>query len=260
MQAYFKVGNIYLDNKQFFAYKFSVSNIEQLINIIIPHFDKYPLMGSKQLDFLDWKKAIINYNKDKKLKKVLDLKEKMNNKRSFKQRWLYLNDKQIILCPEWIQAFVDGEGCFQCTIGNHKNRDRYILSIIITLEIAQNTHDVKLLDAIKAYFGKGYLKPKFDISKIEQVEKVRGVSRYVTHCSDQLIEFFVKYPLYTLKHKDYLDWKELYGLKAKNTHKKEDGLKAMIAIKKGMNKGRLLDTDKVGVKKELNLININQHK
>lgn len=57
-------------------------------------------MGSKQLDFLDWKEAIINYNKDKQIKKVLDIKEKMNSKRSFKERWLYLNDKQIILCPE----------------------------------------------------------------------------------------------------------------------------------------------------------------
>lgn len=57
-------------------------------------------MGSKQLDLLDWKKAIINYNKDKQIKQVLDIKEKMNSKRSFKERWLYLNDKQIILCPE----------------------------------------------------------------------------------------------------------------------------------------------------------------
>lgn len=215
-------------------------------------------MGSKQLDFLDWKEAIINYNKDKQIKQVLDIKEKMNSKRSFKERWLYLNDKQIILCPEWIQAFIDGEGCFQCTIGNHKNRDKYILSITITLEIAQHTHDVKVLEAIKSYFGQGYLKPKFDISKLEQVEKARGVSRYVTHCSVELIEFFAKYPLYTLKHKDYLDWKALYELKAKNTHKEEDGLKHMIAIKKGMNKGRLYDTNIISTKDKLNLINLNQ--
>jgi hypothetical protein len=224
----------------------------------MPHFDKYPLVGSKQLDFLDWKEAIINYNNNKQIKQVLNIKEKMNTKRSFKERWLYLNDRQIILSPEWIQAFIDGEGCFQCTIGSHKNRDEYILSIAITLEIAQHTHDVKVLDAIKSYFGQGYLKPKFDISKLEQAEKVRGVSRYVTHCNDKLIEFFVNYPLYTLKHKDYLDWKALYELKAKNTHKEVDGLKHMIAIKKGMNTGRLYNTNIISRKDKLNIINLNQ--
>ena len=227
-------------------------------------------MGSKQLDLLDWKKAIINYNKDKQIKKVLDIKEKMNSKRSFKERWLYLNDKQIILCPEWIQAFIDGEGCFPCTIGNHKNRYKYILTITITLEIAKHSHDLKGLEAIKSYFGQGYLKPKFDISKLEQVEKARAVSRYVTHCSVELIEVFAKTPLYTLKHKDYLDWKALYELTAKNTHKEEDGLKHRIAIKKGMNKGRLYNTNVISTKgrlyntnvistkHKLNLINLNQ--
>ncbi len=36
-----------------------------------------------------------------------------------------------------------------------------------TLEIAQNTHDVKVLDLIKQYFDAGYIKPKFDITSLE---------------------------------------------------------------------------------------------
>lgn len=248
-----------MDNKQANAYKFIVNKTEDLLNTIIPHFDKYPLMGSKQLDFLDWKEAIINYAKNKNIKPVLKIKESMNSKRSFEQRWLYLNNKTIKLFPEWIQAFIDGEGCFQCTIGNHKNRNKYILSIVITLEIAQHTHDVRLLEAIKSYFDQGYLKPKYDIGNLEEAMKVRSVSRYVTHSSDKLIKFLDKYPMFTLKQKDFLDWKKLIELKNANAHKEQDGLEYMLAIKKGMNRGRLYDTNVISNSDKLNLIRLSTH-
>jgi biotin synthase-like enzyme len=120
-------------------------------------------VGSKQLDFLDWKEAILTYvNKD--INAVLIIKEKMNSKRSFEERWNYLSKVNIVLRPEWIQAFVDGEGCFFCGIGYHQNRGKEILKITNTLEIAQNTHDIKILMAIEYYFGQGYIKPKFDTS------------------------------------------------------------------------------------------------
>ena len=70
---------------------------------------------------------------------------------------------------------------------------------MITLEIAQHTHDVKLLEAIKSYFDQGYLKPKYNIGNLKEALKVRSVSRYVTHSSDKLIKFFDKYPMFTLK-------------------------------------------------------------
>lgn len=47
-------GSVVIDNRKTFTYKFIVQNYEDAApkNIIIPHFDKYPLQGSKQLDFL----------------------------------------------------------------------------------------------------------------------------------------------------------------------------------------------------------------
>lgn len=36
-----------------------MTDTNTLIKFILPHFDKYPLVGSKQLDYLDWKKAIL---------------------------------------------------------------------------------------------------------------------------------------------------------------------------------------------------------
>jgi len=58
IQSFFGVGAVYLR-----AYKniavYRVSNIEYLRNIIIPHFNKYPLITQKYTDFYLWSKVII---------------------------------------------------------------------------------------------------------------------------------------------------------------------------------------------------------
>jgi group I intron endonuclease len=52
IQQYFKgVGNIFIDSKNNVAY-FKVSKIEDLINIVIPHFNSYPLLTNKRKDFI----------------------------------------------------------------------------------------------------------------------------------------------------------------------------------------------------------------
>ena len=37
--------------------RYKVSSINDIITYIIPHFDNYPLLSSKQLNYLDFKKA-----------------------------------------------------------------------------------------------------------------------------------------------------------------------------------------------------------
>lgn len=38
--------------------RYVVSNTSEIINIIIPFFDKYPLLTNKSLDYADWKQLI----------------------------------------------------------------------------------------------------------------------------------------------------------------------------------------------------------
>jgi len=226
------------------AFKYTITDSKLILDKIIPHFDKYPLVTSKRLDYLDWKEAIILSN-DRLInsKQILSLKDKMNTKRSFDERWNYLNVLTIKLEPEWIQAFIDGEGSFQCRIANHMNRGKPLLSVAHTLEIAQHSHDVKVLDAIKLYFGYGYLKPKYNISSLNESKQVRSVSRFIIYNTEIITNFIDTYPMYTRKHLDYLDWKELIELKSSNVHKTEQGLLHMINIKKTMNAGRLLNNN-----------------
>ena len=243
LKNYFGCGNIYIDNKKTNGFKFSVNKIDDIVNIIIPHLDRYPLITSKNLDYLDFKKiALLIKNKKhfdpKVLNEILEIKSNMNSSRTFEERWEYLNNKSIVLNADWVQAFIDGEGSFQFTISETTNRGKPYTALAPTLEIAQSNHDVKVLAAFKDYFGCGYLKPKYDINDLNAVKNSRIVNRYIVNQSSNIIEFFDKYPLYTRKYLDYLDWKKLIELKSKGTHNTPEGLHVMKEIKSNMNKGR----------------------
>ena len=60
------IGNIYY-NPQDDTYKYKVSNIEGLINFVIPHFQKYPLLTQKRVDFELFARIIQIINKKEHL-------------------------------------------------------------------------------------------------------------------------------------------------------------------------------------------------
>lgn len=170
---------------------------------------------------------------------ILLVKSNMNSLRTFEERWNYFQDSwPIKLSNEWVQAFVDGEGSFQFNISNTVNRGKPVIALSPTLEIAQSSHDVWILRALAEFFGFGYIKPKYDISIMEEAKNSRIVNRFVINQHTAVIELFDNYPLYTRKNLDYLDWKKLIRLKADRLHDTPEGLQKMKAIKASMNKGR----------------------
>ena len=256
LKEFFKVGNINIDNKKTNGYKYVVSNRKDLINVIFPHFEKYPLEGSKHLDFLDLKKCVLLMEESpNNIGKVLFIKSNMNKGRSYEQRWSYLKDKKFKLNPEWVQAFIDGEGTFQCRIADTISRNSKYVSVNPTLEIAQRSHDVFVLRAIVEYFGIGYLKPKYDIFSLEDSKNSRDVSRAVFNQFEVIIKCVDEYPMLTCKQLDYLDWKEIIRLKNEGAHKTEQGKQKMIEFKLGMNKGRLLSSNLFSHLDKLSIMN-----
>lgn len=119
------------------------------------------------------------------------------------------------------------------------SRGKPYIALTPTLEIAQSNHDVLILNAIVQFFGCGYLKPKYDIYDVDAVKSSRIVSRYVVNQHSVITAFFDKYPLYTRKYLDYLDWKKLITLKAERAQDTPLGLQKMKGIKSSMNSGRL---------------------
>lgn len=251
LSRYFDCGKVVLDNRGYKSFK--VVKLADILNIIIPHFDKYPLITSKQLNYLDFKKIAFMLDKNNSdINKIETIINNMNSKRSFVEKWNYLSNtyasaegKIIKLDPHWIQAFIDGEGCFQFGIADRISRGSTYIATTPTLEIAQNTHDVIVLNLIKEFFEAGYLKPKFNIYDLEESLSVRSVSRFVLRDSKKIIKFIEEYPMFTRKHEDFLKWKTLVLLKDSRAFDSSEGRLLMENIKASMNKGKYnLDINK----------------
>ena len=84
---YFGSGKVHIDNSTTNTLKFQIQDISTIRDKVIPHFDKYPLISSKNLDYNDWKSVLnilsekSHFSKEGK-SKILELKNQMNHSRS----------------------------------------------------------------------------------------------------------------------------------------------------------------------------------
>lgn len=83
LQSYFGVGRIKQDISHS-AVVFYVNSVEELLAVIIPFFDKYPLITQKRSDFLLFKKAVNLIQEgahltSEGLTKIVSIKASMNN-------------------------------------------------------------------------------------------------------------------------------------------------------------------------------------
>ena len=83
IQHFFKgIGKISIRKKDNAVY-FSVKSVKDLINVIIPHFDKYNLLTKKQRDFFIFKEIVTMMSKKEHLnteglEKIIMLKSSLN--------------------------------------------------------------------------------------------------------------------------------------------------------------------------------------
>jgi len=67
LQSYSEAGRI--EKRGVNASSLTVSSLKQMIEKILPHFDKYPLKTKKLADYLIWKEIVLKMNSDDHLKK-----------------------------------------------------------------------------------------------------------------------------------------------------------------------------------------------
>ena len=254
LDSYFNCGSIVIDNSKTVTLKYRVSSLSDILGIIIPHFESYPCFTSKNLNFRDWKKIAL-IMKDKKhlttegLAEIMSLLANMNKNRSFEDKFNYcknslgLTDNGEVntnLPADWIQSFIDGEGTFYNYLASKKidSRGRPYQICNSSLEIAQNSHDVAVLIAIKQYFGGGYIKPKYNFIDVNECKKSRSVNRFILRDTKTIINFVNNHPMLTRKQLDYLDWKKVVELKNQDAHKTVEGLELMRKIISNMNSTR----------------------
>ena len=135
IQAYFGgIGSIVKQGKDVVAYR--VSSHKDILNYILPHFDKYPLITHKREDYLLWREVVLKMKAGQHLlteglQDIVNLRAFINlglsedlkiafpNTISVSRPVLEEKDR-LIPHAEWVAGFTTGEGCF------------YILNKVVT--------------------------------------------------------------------------------------------------------------------------------
>jgi hypothetical protein len=147
------VGKVRLDNKRNSAF-FVVSSLNDIIQIILPIFEEFPLQTSKYLDFICFSKAAkIKLNtrgsgsrikiSQTDLTIIKELRASMNTGRvKLKVSQLYNLTNRVSINMWWLLGFVEGEGTF-----GYKH-------LIPYFQIAQHKKNLFVLKAIESFLLK----------------------------------------------------------------------------------------------------------
>lgn len=223
-----------------------VLSVKELM-IIMDHFDQYPLITKKRLDFLLFKEALqLFINKDhltyEGLIKMASIKASINKGLSISLKEAFptaklINPSSLLkglfdvkegksINPFWIAGFTEAEGCFFVLFQENKNKTSY--QIKIGYQVTQHNRDQSLIKSLKDFFVCGRSEPSGNAAISFRVTKLK----YIT---ENIIPFFENYPLLGSKLKDFKDWKEIAKLMTSKSHLTCEGLNEIKNIKSGMN-------------------------
>ena len=145
------MGDVYKHGEDMYRYK--VSSVRDLMNVIIPHFDKFPLLTQKGADFYLFKQIITILSKGpvtlKGLQEVVNLKASINRGLSSMLKLAFPEtipaSRSIIpfrgiLDPNWVCGFTEAEGCFFVSLTNN-SRLKTKIEVRIMFFLTQHIRD-----------------------------------------------------------------------------------------------------------------------
>lgn len=250
LQSFFGIGAVYhrADRKKSV---YRVTNVNYIMNVIIPHFTNYPLISKKAIDFLLWSKVVeIILNKDHLTKdgflKILSYYASINKGVSKKVLNYYPNilpaSKPVIclpvnLNPQWVSGFTAGDGGFSIYVRRAKD---YVLvagaeKVDSRFHIAQHSKDIELMKLFIQFFCCGKVTVRSNTSTPRCDFYVQDTFFLLT----KVISHFDKYPLLNLKQKDFLCFREAILLMKEKKHLTIEGLNKIKSLNLEMNSNRL---------------------
>lgn len=133
----------------------------------------------------------------------------------------------MILHPQWIVGFTDGEGCFSVSINkNLEMKNGY--QVLPEFVIVQHKKDAQILHALKKYFKCGVCRQNHGNRDCYRV-------RSVSHLSEIIIPFFMKHSLKTKKKLDFIKFRKIILLMVQKQHLTVSGLEQIEQILNTMN-------------------------
>ena len=143
-----------------------VRNLDEIIKIIVPHFEKYPLITQKQADFILFKNIVELMSKGEHLNnngltKIISLKAYLNKGLSDKLKIYYPNaikvkrpevDLLLSIDYNWVAGFFSGEVCFYINIYKSKNH-KLAYTLMLQIIIGQHIRDKLLISSLIDILG-----------------------------------------------------------------------------------------------------------
>lgn len=243
---FFGVGNISVRESNN-TVRYEVQSLRAITNVIIPHFDKYPLITQKRADYLLFKQAVdflnlkVHYNVEG-IREILSIKASMNTEGL--SDMLNFNFPAIlpvirplvsfegIADPNWFTGFVDGEGSFSVDTSKAKTDGNFYTHL--SFSVSQHVRDEILLTQFINYLGCGRI--------VKASNRPDGVLFIVSKFKDikeKVIPFFHNYLLLGVKSMDYRDFCEIVKIVENKSHLTLEGFKKILSLKSGMNSSRI---------------------
>lgn len=238
------VGSI--TNQKDNGVQYRVYDLKEL-DIIISHFDQYPLITKKQADFLLFKE-VINLVKQGEhlrvegLKKILSLKASINLGISQELNEAFPDiipvlrpDLKNLIAPnhDWFAGFTDAEGCFFISVRDSVN-SKLKKAVSLRFILTQHLRDEELIRSFITILGCGRYIPRSTRDYGEFV-----VERF-SDLNNKIIPLFEGDKLNGKKRFDFDDFRKVAIMMANKEHLTLEGLNKIIAIKSNMNTQRKL--------------------
>lgn len=244
-----ETGSIYtMNNNKALIYQ--VRNLSEITKIIIPHFEKYPLITQKQSDFLLFKEIVELMDKGEHLTKdglvkIIKLKASLNKGLSNKLKVLFPEikiirpkvDLPIFIDSNWIAGFFTGESCFFVAIYKSTyNNCCYKVSLRITL--AQHSKDKLLINSLVNTLKCGIISEQSNNTVVLSIYRFKDIN-------NKIIPLFKEYKIKGVKALDFQDFCRIVKLVNEKAHLIPAGLEEIRKIKLNMNKGRYIKKEKL---------------
>ena len=222
---------------------YRIASLHDLINVVLPHFYKYPLNSQKRADFILFKKIVLlMVNREhltiQGIQNIVNLRASINLGSSESLKEVFPNTVPVerpviediaIDDPYWFAGFASGEACF--TVNIYKSKTKLGEAVQLKFDLAQHSRDSKLLTSLQNLLGYG------SVNKHSQNAVMFTTTKF-SDFMECLIPFFDKYKIIGVKSQDYQDLKKVAQLMENKAHLTIEGLEDIRKIKAKMNRGR----------------------